>query len=454
VVRVKDWRRASKLALALGAVAGGVFALRWLLLPTAFFHQNGHGASWIAYALSDHPGLSAYGPGFAELFGWAARAAGSEPERGVFLLQALLGSLCVPFAWIIARGVGAGPLPAAAFALVVAVDPLLARLAQGNRICRLCGARLRTAAALAQSRLAALTRICGGGGVCGLFVSQAARIHPWLDRAGALPFVVVCTPGSLKRRLIMTPWPPRNRSIVAATSGGAMLEVLRGGRSNGCLKPCRAWAARCPGARAGRRRGVCFSIASRASARCAPASRSTRCGRRTCWESPLRRSGVPDRTFWPVLVTLACCAGGQHEPRSATRNAAARILGVALSTLQFRNGFAANALEALGPRMAARAAENAIVATWGAPESIFTLRSTAGRNRAFQILLPMSRCPGSADPGRSTTIAPASFSPRRSRAATARRSAAASVATRATGLGEQLAPYATPSVRLRLLRRR
>jgi hypothetical protein len=230
--QVRDRRRALVTAGLLAASALAVLGLRWLLLPRAFFHQNGHGASWVLYALSDHPGLSSYGPGFAEVFGHAARAAGSEPELGVFLLQAIVGALAVPLTWVVARALGAAAPVAAALAAVVALDPLLARLAQSESY-------FATEAALAFASTAALAltgskprslRFWAAVIAAGLFTAQAARIHPigWVAFA-LLPIVVLAGPGSARRRLVLTVMAGAGMgAVVLLSTGSAMLAVLRG----------------------------------------------------------------------------------------------------------------------------------------------------------------------------------------------------------------------------------
>ncbi|MCZ7677564.1 MAG: hypothetical protein M5U28_01820 [Sandaracinaceae bacterium] len=72
--------------LALGAVT---MLARVLLVPESYFHQNGHGPSWIAHALGEP---SSYGPGYAEVLYWAAIRA-ADPDAAVFLVQGALAAL-------------------------------------------------------------------------------------------------------------------------------------------------------------------------------------------------------------------------------------------------------------------------------------------------------------------------------------------------------------------------
>jgi hypothetical protein len=230
--RLRERRLAWGTALGLVAAACAVWLFRWLLLPGAFFHQNGHGASWIAYALNDHRSFSSYGPGYAELFGWVARAGGDQPERAVFLAQSVIAALSIPCAFVVARGCGAGRPLAAALALVVALDPLSARLAQSESyFATFAGLAFFAAAVLAQAgrRVRSLPFLAAVV-AAGLITAQAARVHPlgWVALA-LLPAVVACGLGRLRTRLIAAGVAGGGiATIVAITSGGAMLDVLRG----------------------------------------------------------------------------------------------------------------------------------------------------------------------------------------------------------------------------------
>lgn len=234
VACVGRWRQALPGALVWLAGGVGAFVLRWMLLPRAFFHQNGQGALWISYALSSTPEHSPYGPGYAELFGWAARAGGSDPERSVFLLQAAVAALVPPLAWIIARRVGAPRPVAAGIALVVLCDPVLARLAQSESYFSVSTALIFGAAAvLAQGSVRGRIRalpFAAAVASAGLLVAQAARVHPlgWIG-AALLPLVVSVGPGPLSRRLRATLVAGAViAAIVAVASGPAMLAVVRG----------------------------------------------------------------------------------------------------------------------------------------------------------------------------------------------------------------------------------
>lgn len=226
--------RAVRAAFAVVASVFAVLALRWLVLPRAFFHQNGHGPLWIDYALRDDPAACPYGPGFGELFGAAARAGGGDPDGSVFLLQAALAASVPALVFATARNLGAGRGASAALALVVALDPLLARIAQSESyFSTIATLAFAAAAALAHgARRPAPRSLPFAAGViaAGFFVSQAARIHPigWISLA-LLPIVVAIGPGCARRRLVATLAAGAGIAVlVLLTSGAELLGVLSG----------------------------------------------------------------------------------------------------------------------------------------------------------------------------------------------------------------------------------
>jgi hypothetical protein len=193
-------RRDALVALGLGLAAG---AFRLALIPFAFFHQNGQGAGWIGYALHDDAGLAGYGVGYPEVFAAAARLFRADPERGVFLLQAVLGALAVSLVYVIARRAGARTWIAAALALAAGCDPVLGRLAHSESYfgVELSLLMLGTAsAALADARVS--RRFVLSLAAAGLFAAEAARVHPSAWPAAALvPLPVLLGPGSWRRRV-------------------------------------------------------------------------------------------------------------------------------------------------------------------------------------------------------------------------------------------------------------
>lgn len=225
----RQWLTASLL------VVSGIacFVFRWLLLPRAFFHQNGHGPEWVLYAFQNTLGLNHYGPGFPELFRLAAHL-GSAPEAGVFLEQALLGALGPAAAWVIARRSGASALLAAAIALGVAVDPTLARISQSESYLAVGASLLFIAAALlaygAYRARVRSPRFLLSVAAAGLVVAQLSRVHPllWFG-AACLPAVVLVGQGRRRTRVVLTLAAAAGIAIVVAlTTGPTLLAVLRG----------------------------------------------------------------------------------------------------------------------------------------------------------------------------------------------------------------------------------
>ena len=96
-------------ALQLAAMSAGVLIWRAILLPFAFFHQNGQGASWVEHALFGHPAFDVYGPGYREVFSGLVSLSPESPDLALFRAQALLGALVPGLGWVIARRAGARP---------------------------------------------------------------------------------------------------------------------------------------------------------------------------------------------------------------------------------------------------------------------------------------------------------------------------------------------------------
>lgn len=215
--------------LALGLLAG---LARAAALGGSFFHQNGQGPGWIAYALRHDAGLAAYGPGFPELFGAAARLFGGDAERGVWLVQSLLAAAVPPCAWWLARRLGAGPWLGAALGLTCALDPLLGRLAgtesyfaTGLSLGMLATAACASAAPRLSTRGFWLPVLASG-----LLAAQALRVHPSLWPATLLaPLPLLLGPGSLRRRSKLFGVGLGLFLLLAALfAGPAVAEVLRG----------------------------------------------------------------------------------------------------------------------------------------------------------------------------------------------------------------------------------
>jgi hypothetical protein len=195
-------RRDAGIAVLLGVAA---FALRAAVLPWAFLHQNGQGASWIDVALHDAAGFSQYGPGYAELYSIAARLGGAQPERGVLLWSALLGATVPSLVYAVARRYGAHPVASLAVSAVPLLDPILGRTFQSESyFAGITALTMASAALLAflPARVRAHPLHAGVVIVAsGLLLSQSVRIHPTAWPAVLLiPWVVVLGPGSWRQR--------------------------------------------------------------------------------------------------------------------------------------------------------------------------------------------------------------------------------------------------------------
>lgn len=215
------------------ALAVGCYAFRRLALPSAFFHQNGHGPEWIQATLSGEPRYASYGPGYAQLFGAITRRA-SAPDLRVFFAQSLAAALTPVLAWIVARRAGARRALAGALALAVAVDPVLGRIAQSESYFATGVVLLYTAAAVLMSGTSRVpTRALGfwlAVTAAGLFIAQAASVHPllWLPSA-TLPLVVLAAPGRLRARLTrVAVVAAALAAVVAVTVGPSLVRVYRG----------------------------------------------------------------------------------------------------------------------------------------------------------------------------------------------------------------------------------
>ncbi len=243
-LRSIGWRHRAALG---AAMAAGTFILRELLHPGRFFHQNGQGPLWVSVVLSP-PEYHPYGPGYRALFGWL-RWCTRDPDRGVFLVQGLLGCLAVPAGAFLARRLGARRPLALALALAVAVDPIVGRLSQSESYYGTGVSLLLLAAALLASSMTAL-RLRSAGFLlpvlgAALIIAQHALVHPvgWLA-AALTPAVLLLGPGHWRRRarralvasLIIA-------AVVAVVAGPSMLTVLRSpfgdqwaGRGSGALQ--------------------------------------------------------------------------------------------------------------------------------------------------------------------------------------------------------------------------
>jgi hypothetical protein len=230
---VAGWRGRRRLCAAVGRAGWGlvasvpvVAAARALYAAPAFAHPNGQGPIWIDFALCEP---STYGPGYAELFGWAARAAGTAPEAGVFLAMAALAALAPAATFLAARLAGGGRWVPGALALAVAVDPVALRLA---------GSEHYAGAIAALIGLAVVAALLGAVGdratralaivAAGLLAAQAARVHAMAWAPVALvPLVALAPSGSWRARGRRTATVAAGYlATVAVAAGPAIAEVL------------------------------------------------------------------------------------------------------------------------------------------------------------------------------------------------------------------------------------
>jgi hypothetical protein len=219
--------RTAALLLALGAAT---FALAYGLVGTSFFHQNGHGPNWIGYALGEP---CTYGPGFEELFGWAARHRPEHPESLVFGCNGVLAATCPIAAWVVARRVGAPTSLAWGIAVALAIDPLLLRIAftESYYVQYSALLLLGTAVALSAPTLRPWSpRFLLASAAAGLMLSEAARVHPvgWVAVA-AVPLAHLARPGAARRRLRQAAIATATiGAVIAGAAGLAIFEVLAG----------------------------------------------------------------------------------------------------------------------------------------------------------------------------------------------------------------------------------
>ena len=231
-------RRSRATPVAIVVVLATFLLRRWLL-PFAFFHQNGQGPLWVEYAFRGDAGE--YGPGYAEIFGWASHV--RRPERGLALLQEALAATIPLSAYGIARSSGATRVTAAILGVALALDPVLLRVAQSESYFSIIAALLFAAGAV----LATTDRRHRIVGLLAsaLLVAQAARIHPlaWVPCA-LVPLVLVCRAGRLRARLVRLGVAAFTIALVTIPLVlPAMRVALRGGLGGSFMPAARALVA-------------------------------------------------------------------------------------------------------------------------------------------------------------------------------------------------------------------
>ncbi len=215
-------RRLPRAVLAVVASAIVVFAVRRLLVPIQFFHQNGQAPLWIEFAFrGDSAG---YGPGYAEIF-WPFVRRAARPDLRLFFVQEVAAAFTPACAFLIARAAGARRGVAFLIAMALALDPLAMRLARSESYFATIVTLLMFSGAMLSTRAHVLLRAVG----CGLLVAAAARIHPlaWVPSA-LLPLLSFARPGRTLRVVRETIFVTIVIALtVAITTLPAMRAVLR-----------------------------------------------------------------------------------------------------------------------------------------------------------------------------------------------------------------------------------
>jgi hypothetical protein len=153
---------------------------------------NGFGPLWITGAALDRAVLSAYGPGYPEVFGAVARLAPRVPDTMIFGANALLSALFVSMVYAVARAFGSSWRVALLSAALLAFDAASIRVAASESYFVVIEV-LTLAAVLVLA--GALRRFAAGARVspvlwascAAVLCAQAARVHP----SGWVPVALV-----------------------------------------------------------------------------------------------------------------------------------------------------------------------------------------------------------------------------------------------------------------------
>ena len=183
----------------------GTWVLRLWLRPLTFFHQNGQGPIWIETALHDQMGMSAYGPGYAEVFAGVASLRPLAPDQAIFIAMSIAGAFLPVLAWGIVRALGGSRLVAAVAAMVVALDAVLGRSMQSESYFALivlatfaASMAIATTNRRAPRSAAYWLLLIGAGFMC----AQVVRVHPlaWAPVA-TLPGIALLRPAPSRERV-------------------------------------------------------------------------------------------------------------------------------------------------------------------------------------------------------------------------------------------------------------
>jgi hypothetical protein len=202
----------------------GALSLRLALGSWGPLHPNGQGTLWLLGALRNPEELSAYGPGYPELFHPFGLLAPSSPDEAIFAANAVFSALLAPLLFAVGRVAGASQPACLLAAVVASVDgacirmaatetyfPVLVTLSLG---CAL--AAMRAVDLVHQRRRGRAAFVVAGGA---LLAVAAARIHPVAWPALAVAPAACAAVGAA---------PARTRALgaLAAAAASAVAVVL------------------------------------------------------------------------------------------------------------------------------------------------------------------------------------------------------------------------------------
>jgi hypothetical protein len=187
-------------ALLVCCVFGVALALRLTFGIWGPHHINGQGPLWIRGALDAPDALSAYGPGYHEVFSWVAALGGDAPDLVLFAINAVLSSLVSVVLYVLARDLDLDPMRAVLAASLWAVDPITVRFAASEGyftvivFLTLCASTCLVTSTERLHRDGVSLRSIALALAGGLLTAQVARIHPvaWVPIALA-PLLVLAT---------------------------------------------------------------------------------------------------------------------------------------------------------------------------------------------------------------------------------------------------------------------
>ncbi len=228
-------------ALVLGA---GALLLRLAFGAWGPLHVNGYGPLFILAAAREPERIAHYGPGYLELFAPVAALLPQQPDRAVFVTNALLSALLAPLAYGLARLLGLPRIVAAAAGVLVALDPVAIRMAVTPSylpvlilLCAAAAACLLLGARALDDR--APWRGAGAWLAAGLLLAQAVRTHPsaW-GVAATVPAVLLAGARPWSRALAQAAAAALCcAGVIVATSGGVLLDVFGNIRAGTIMRP-------------------------------------------------------------------------------------------------------------------------------------------------------------------------------------------------------------------------